>query len=319
MIRRLAWLFALLSLGAAGAGGARAEDYPLANGSILSGTPIGPNTGGVIIRKADGTLTDRTAWTNFTQAALKQFAADANLKTLIEPFLEPEVEEPTASEKQAVEIKAKIPPRLDRPDPKARLGVMFSSSLAVTLFLLLYAANVYAGYEVGVFRNYPPLVTGGVAVVAPVVGPIVFLCLPTYIPKSADDQAEEYTEEQAALDQAAAEAAAVDAAHAAAPAAPEQAASPYPPTQTFPRGKFTFNRRFFETKFAAWLRVVPGEAEKDLVLILKSARGEHTAGRIARVTPNELYVLVYKGGVSQEVMIPFTEINEVQIKHKDAP
>jgi len=100
--------------------------------------------------------------------------------------------------------------------------------------------------------------------------------------------------------------------------AQEAALSALPPTQTFPRGQFTFNRRFFETKFPGFFTMVRREADKELVLILKSARGEHAAQRITRVGPNELHIQVQTGHVSEEVMIPFIEIQEVVLKHKDA-
>ena len=42
----------------------------------------------------------------------------------------------------------------------------------------------------------------------------------------------------------------------------------------YKRGEFTLNRRFFETKFAGYFRVVLGEAEKKFVIIIRLAREE---------------------------------------------
>ena len=78
-----------------------------------------------------------------------------------------------------------------------------------------------------------------------------------------------------------------------------------------------FNRRFFETKLAGFLRMVPGEAERDMVIHVKSARGEHVAQRLSKVLPNELCLQVMKAGASSEVAIPYSEIYEIQIRHKD--
>jgi hypothetical protein len=86
----------------------------------------------------------------------------------------------------------------------------------------------------------------------------------------------------------------------------------------YSRGQFTFNRRFFETKLAGFMRMVPSEAERDMLIHIKSARGEHAGNRVVRVTPNELYLQVAKGNASEEVLIPFAEIAEIQIRHKDA-
>jgi len=85
----------------------------------------------------------------------------------------------------------------------------------------------------------------------------------------------------------------------------------------FKRGEFSFNRRFFETKFAGFFRVVPSEAEKDLVLVFTAARGQFVGRRIMRITPNELYLQVFNNNASADEMIPFVEIAEVQIRHKD--
>ncbi len=64
--------------------------------------------------------------------------------------------------------------------------------------------------------------------------------------------------------------------------------------------------------------MVPGEAEKDLVISIVSARGTYVGPRLTRVSPNDLTLLVVKGGASQDVLIPFGEISEVKIRHKDA-
>jgi len=91
-----------------------------------------------------------------------------------------------------------------------------------------------------------------------------------------------------------------------------------PQTQVFPRGAFTFNRRFFETKFAGFFGVVRRDAEKEMVMFVKSARGQFVATRISRIAANDMHIQVQKGQASEEVMIPFSEIQEVQLKHQDA-
>ena len=65
----------------------------------------------------------------------------------------------------------------------------FSSPLALTLFFLMFAANIYAGWEIGLFRNYPPAMVAGIAAVAPVIGPVIFLCMPTKLHTAADEEA----------------------------------------------------------------------------------------------------------------------------------
>ena len=98
----------------------------------------------------------------------------------------------------------------------------------------------------------------------------------------------------------------------------EQKGPALPAAVVYARGQFTFNRRFFETKFAGFLKMVPGEAERDRVIHIKSARGEFIGQRLSKIEPNELFLQIRKGTATEDVMIPFTEVFEVTIKHKDA-
>lgn len=317
MIRPLVALVAVLMLGLGLAGQGWSASYPLLNGDKLEGEPIAYTAQGLIVKRPDGTFAPRVGWTNFTQSALITLSTNAKIKPFVADYIE--VEEPEDPVKKALsEIRPKIPNRLDRPDPKAGFGALFSSSLTVTLLLLLYAANVYAGFEIAIFRNYPFALVCGVAVIAPVIGPVVFLCLPTRLKKSQDEIAAESMARHAAAAEAAALAHAQ--ANPVAEAAPVEAA-PAAPTGPqviiYQRGTTTFNRRFFETKFAGFLRMVPGDAEKDMVIHIKSSRGEHSGPRIARIQPSELFLQINKAGATSEVMIPFTEIMEVQVRPKD--
>jgi hypothetical protein len=52
--------------------------------------------------------------------------------------------------------------------------------------------------------------------------------------------------------------------------------------------------------------------------VIKASRGEFVGTRISRITPNELYLQVTKDNASAEEMIPFAEIAEAQIRHKDS-
>lgn len=298
---------------------ARTATYMLNDGQSVSGEPISINKDGIVFKIGEGQFSKRAGWTNFTQEALKELAKDPKAKVFAEALIEKDEPEPEEqAKKKALEIKIKEPERLDRPDSKAGLGSIFASPLTLTLFLLMYAANIYAGFEVGIFRNYPPALTCGIAAVAPVIGPIIFLCLPTKL--------HTHTEEHAPAEEAAVEFGEAVPADVAAqqvtdapPPPPPEATSKYPPTRSFARGQYTFNRRFFETQLASFLRVVPSEADKEMIIHVKALRGEFVGTRLVRVQPNEIVLLVDKGGATQEVALPYTEIQLVQIRHKDAP
>ena len=316
MIRRLVKILSCLLIAAGWAWTGTAATFSLNDGQTISGDVSSGTAQGLILRKGEGEFTARIPWTNFTQSALKQLSSNPKIKPFLEPYLELDEPEPSAAKRKQITADPKIPERMDRPDPKAGLGNLFKNGLTLTLILLIYAANVYAGFEVAMFRNYPPLVGCGVAAVAPFLGLIVFLCMPTRLQKSHDELAAEsmaqHTPDPAAHAHGHAHGADEVPAEAAAPAAPAA-----PQAVVYLRGQTTFNRRFFETKFAGFLRMVPGEAEKDKVIEVKSSRGDYVGSRLARVQPSEIYLQVTKGGASSEVMIPFTEILEVKIRPRE--
>jgi hypothetical protein len=99
---------------------------------------------------------------------------------------------------------------------------------------------------------------------------------------------------------------------------PEKEESDIPASTTFQRGQFTFNRRFFETKFGGFFSMVRRDADRDMVMVIKSARGEYITERISRIAANDFHVQVHHGHASEEVMIPFQDIQQVVLKHKNA-
>ncbi len=100
-------------------------------------------------------------------------------------------------------------------------------------------------------------------------------------------------------------------------AVPETPAFPAP--IVFARGEYSFNRRFFETKFPGFFRAIRAEAEKDLVLLFKTNRGDFVGRRITNITPEDLSLQIFNNDVTADERIPFIEVMEVQIRHKDAP
>jgi len=299
---------------------ARAETFQLADGESLSGEIVSFNESGLVMRQPDGKYSERIPWSRFSQADLKKLGENQKITQFVEPFIE--VSQEDRIQKTAVDVKPV--PRLDRPAPQSLLGALFSSSVGIFLVLAVYAANIYAAYEIAVFRARPKVLTCGVSVVLPIVGPIIFLCMPTNIERVPEDVLTEtaaaapaYAVPPSPEAQAAAAAEAQSNLHLAQSAAGHGGA-PLPPTQTFQRGAFTFNRRFLETKFPGFFGVVRRDAEKDMVLLVKAARGTYVAQRISRITSNDMHLEVHKGAASEEVLVPFSEIQEIQLKHKDA-
>jgi hypothetical protein len=184
------------------------------------------------------------------------------------------------------------------------------------LLVIIYLANIYAGYEVAIFKNRQAILVCGVAAVLPILGLILFLSLPAAPVKAAEELVEG---EEGAAEKRDEVAPTI--------ALPQQASEQQeakkekgpPPMISFLRGQYTFNRRFFESKFAGFLRAVPGDAEKDKELVFVTLRGTFIGKRISKLTPNEVFILIKKGDASEEVKVPFAEIKEVHIKNQDVP
>jgi hypothetical protein len=298
------------------AGIACAETFQLNDGQTLSGEVVSYDKSGLIVKLGEGKYSDRVPWGKFSQADLKELAKNPKIKPLMNAF----IEVPQEEKLKKTEVTLKPVPRLDRPQPGSLLGALFTSSVGLAALLLLYAANLYAAYEVALFRTRPVVLPCLAAAILPVIGPIIFLALPAQMVGTLEkDEIEAPGEESPspiAMDSLASIEPVDSGLHLEQPEeAPAETA--LPETQVFQRGQFTFNRRFFETKFSGFFSVVRRDAEKDMVLVINSARGEFVAQRISRIAANDLHVEVQKGVATKEVMVPFTEIQEVQLKHKD--
>jgi hypothetical protein len=301
------WLCGLLAA-------VHAASFPLADGTSLTGDIVTFNDVGIIFRTADDKYTERMPWTKFSQDGLKQLSA-ANPK--IEPLVEPFIEIPESERPPKPEIKIQDVTRLELPPRQSLIGALFSSSVGLVALLLIYAANIYAGFEAAIFRVRPIGLGLGVAAVLPVLGPVIILALPTVVqpeaaPAESVIESEEHTFTVPGM--AANEEINIVAASWQTPGDSPAA----PPAQVFQRGQFTFNRRFFETKFPGFFSVVRRDIDKDMVLIVKTMRGEFAAQRIVRIAQDDVHFQIAKGEASYEEMVPFAEIQEIQLKHKDA-
>jgi len=297
---------------------AGAFTFELADGSKVEGEIILAKPDALQVRM-DGNKYEKLEWSKFSQATLNELKKDNKFA----PYVEPYIEVPLDAKIKKTEVTIKEVPRLERPRKGSLLGSMFSSSVGLVCLLLLYGANLYAAYEIATVRAYSPALVCGISAVAPVIGPVIFLCLPTKMGPTQDELAAEQRAE--VEDTQAATYGESTVAQTRSPEAETQGTSSSQPhaaakaqTQSFKRGQFTFNRRFIETKFAGFFGMVRKDAEKDLSLTIKTARGEFVATRISDIGATEMKVDVHTGGASQQVPIPFVEILEMQIKHKDA-
>ena len=318
------WLCGLLTAANADTG-----TYQLTDGTSITGDVISFNDDGIIFKIGDDKYTDRILWTKFSQSGLKLLAKNKKLKDYAEPFIEtPPPPRP--------DLQVRVHPvsRLDLPASQWVVSALCSSFVGIMIMLLIYAANIYAAFEIAIFRAQPIGLVTGIAAVLPIIGPIIFLSMPTKIEGAAEQDAQAGAAAAAphpAVGQGHAAPAAgqsvqmptdaqgtSEAGETAQPAQPWQAAASLPETQVFQRGQFTFNRRFFETKFSGFFGLARHGSSKDMVLVIKTPRAQHVAERISRISANEAHFEVVNGAARQEVAVPFGEIQEVQLKHKDA-
>ncbi len=293
----------------------RAIPFEYADGSKIEGDIVQGKPEFLQIR-VEGNRYEKLAWDKLSQTTLKELAADPKLK--LEAFIQPYLEGLDDSAIKKTEVVIKPVPRLERPAKGSLLGALLGSSVGLLALLLVYAANIYAGYEISVIRAYPAGMVCGIAAVAPIIGPVVFLCLPTKMNAATEEEIPETTAPAVSAEadhETAAKVGTGGLTLAHTEAAPAPAATEI---QIFKRGQFTFNRRFIETKFSGFFGMVRRDAEKNLVLVIKSARGEFIVTRISRIATNDLHADVHRGGAAQEVQIPFSEILEIQIKPREA-
>jgi hypothetical protein len=309
------WLCGLLA-----ASGALA--LSMADGTTLTADIVSFNDDGIILRTADEKYTDRLPWLKFSQQGLLQLyenTGNPKVRPFVVPFILPRATAAEQPPRRAVKINEVS--RLDPPAPASIFGALFSSPVTLLALLLVYAANLYAGYEVARYRSKPVELVMGVSAVLPIAGPAIFLSM---MPAPAAAEA---------ADAAPAAPAEMEPHRFAVPGSTPQpedihiaTASWQPPgagahnvePQVFQRGQFMFNRRFFETRFPGFFGSIRGEDDRYKELVVKATKGEFIVQRITRIGANDAHFEVVKGGVHQEVIVPFADMQEVRVNPKAA-
>lgn len=303
-----------------------ARDFKLLDGSTIAGEISDGNDYGVVFRLDIGGFTKRVSWSKFTQESLKLLAETAKLKPMVEPFIElpPDTNKPKPKAIQLREIT-----RVERPLGRTTVFSSFTTPIGLAILALLYLGNLLAAYEIALYRNRPIAVACGVSALLPLLGPLIFLVSPSLepSPETADTAAPE-PPGPAPTVAAASSPAAATSRKVGVPQAPAGGGLRVAATQDkagaggaegpkiFNRGDYTFNRRFIETQFSGFFRVVPLEAEKDLVLVVKTAKSEFVGKRISRISMSEFYLQLLQTA-GKEVCIPFSEIAQVAVRNKD--
>jgi hypothetical protein len=295
-------------------------------GAVVTGTILDMGEQGVRLQLSDGTFMDNPIpWGLLSQDDLKVLQNNPKAARFVEPF----IQIPQAEKLERTQVDIKEPPRLERPASGSVFAALVGSGVGLVMLLLVYLGNLYAAYEISLFRARPPAMVMGISAVAPVLGPVIFLALPTRL-RTDEYEGQAGTDEN--LDAAiAAEQALPTPANTAGQRPGQRRAATQPVAggaaaagaataggKSFVRGQFTFNRRFFETQMPGFFGVMRPEADKNTILTFKTARGTFVVNRISRISPNDVHLQVVKGHASEEIIVPFLEIQEVHMTPKEA-
>jgi hypothetical protein len=278
------------------------DTLTLTDGTSVTGEVVKFDDNGAMIHTTAETF-PTIPWGKFSQDALKLLSANPKLKPFVDPFINPtESARPPKPEIQVNPVK-----RLALPENPSILGGLVHSSLGLFILLVIYAANLYAAFEVAVVRGKPIGAVMGLSAVLPIAGPIIFLAQPMKAEPIEEAPAAEGTPEGAAPGTPAEEIQIATASWQ--PSQEEKKPQP----QVFARGRFTFNKRFIETKFAGFIGEAKGDA-LNFTMELKTLKDTLAVGRIAQVGANETILDTPNG----QVTVPFTDIQEIKLIPKAA-
>jgi hypothetical protein len=274
----------------------------LTDGASVTGDIVKSDDYAVMIHTAGETYTTTTIqWPRFSQDSLKQLAKIPSLQAYVGPFIEPT--ESTRPQKAAIQVKAVT--RLNRPENPSIFGGLVHSSVGWFILLVVYAANLYAAFEIALVRGKPPGMVIGLSAVLPLIGPIFFLTQSIKPLPVADEPAGEAV---AAVAPPVSPAEEVPMASTTwQPSSEEKKPQP----QVFARGKFTFNKRFIETKFAGFVGELKGEA-KTFTMEIKTLKALFAVERIMQVGTIEMILETPNG----QVTVPFADIQEIKLNPK---
>ena len=275
-----------------------ADVLTLTDGTSHTGDIIKFDDNGLMLHE-DGERYTALQWSQLSQDTLKTLAQDPKKAPMAEPFIEPTTlaKQPSAS---AIQINPVT--RLERPANPSVLGGFAGSSVGKVVLVILYLANLYAAFEVALIRNRPLFQVLGLSAVVPVIVPAIFAYLPVVLEKPPEEvPMEGALPEKVAMHGAPTE---IEVEAEAIAAAVKQAQA-----QVFARGKFTFNKRFIETKFAGFVGEPKGDGLK-FTMTLKTTKEVFSVERIAQVGAGDALLETKERG---QVTVAFTEIQEIKL------
>lgn len=326
--------------------------FKLKDGSEVSGRIFSVNNSGIIFKPTDGgSLSTRIAYKEFSMDALKDLVKDAKVARYAANLLPREaaasagitLPPPPSREKLEPPTFTDVEDKPQLPEPRGIMGAIFGTKQGLLLLLLIWAGNLWAAHFIGIYRKQTKFLVPGIAAVAPIIAPTVFLFMK---PKKAskkdgggddDDEEDEkpakkknsaaaavakpaakkkvVTARPAAQAQPAAAPAAQAAAPIAAPAAPAAAGPKGLEAEAYVKGQVNINKRFIETKFAPFFKLVVDEPYRSAWLCFVTPRGEHWAKRIPSISPTDITLQCpQEGGGTLDTTLQLAEIQEIHLR-----
>lgn len=302
-------------------------EISLTNGDIIEGTVADVDQNGIVVRRDIGGFARRANWMQLTQQSLKKIRRLGEVDpkryrgaaAYAEPFIEPNESE---MERNLLPgpVKGLSTPQLPDSVEVTSKVAAFSSAGGLGLLLAIALGSMMAGLGVAAFRESNALLAAGVSLFLPVIGPILFLVKPKVEYEDEYDEDEEYEYEEA--ETPAGTTMTDTGGGAVAGMMPEAKKMSFAQTgakksglkpQSWARGDTRFDRSFFQNNFPNYFKTVLGEAERGLVLALKTGKREYIGQRIKRISGSDIHMELLNG---KEQKISFSEIGTVDLRAK---
>lgn len=277
--------------------GSRAETITLTDGATLSGDILRFDDNGLMLRLQDNSYTN-LEWSQFSQDSLKELSQNAKIAPLVEPFIEPtEPQHPAQAQITVNPVK-----RMIRPANPSLIGGLVMSPVGLIILLVLYAANLFAAYEIALFKLRKPAEVMGLSAIVPLIGPVIFLMMPEKpAPPATEEPMEAVMAPAGTVGNPQVEIPILEHTH--------KAEEKKPEPQVFARGKFTLNKRFVETKFAGFIGQPKGDA-LHFNMELKTSKEQFAVDRLLQVTMTEVVLETVQ---RKQVTVLLTDIQEIKL------
>jgi hypothetical protein len=304
-LRQLAAVYLLGWVMALGLSGA---DYRLIDGTSMSGEIISADKDAFVLRLEGGGYSARTDWGKLTDESLLAMSKHPKAGKFVEPYVTLPTAEEVRRERPAIKIVE--PQRVTNPGgPKGALNAVLTPG-GLFFLGLMYLANIFFGFEVARYRWRSPVLVCGASAVLPIIGPLIFLAMPKWLPPEEVNATAEAMQAQT-LTVADSGPSLVQQMGLRTGGGEGKGRPSEELPRTFRKGEFTFNRRFFETQFEHFLPSASPEAAAGVVMDVTTPAGHLVANKINRMNATEVILQVVGG---EESHLEYGSILEITLR-----